>query len=235
MKNRLDQFFLKDPKVVEKIILALDLKPKDKILEIGAGEGVLTSALAKNGNQVIAVEIDPQFKEKLQKIPGKVTIVIKNALNVLKSKPSNLCFNKITGSLPSSIIEPLVHLLVKTKFDTAVFLFPLKFAYKLANHPLFPAFFDVEILEKVSRYCFYPVPRTNWALVRLTPKPDPLKTQEKERFLKQYLYFHPKAKPLNALSEGLIIFHHSLGEKLTKKEAKKIIQTQNPLLENKGG
>jgi len=227
--NKWEQFFLQDQKVVEKIATLLELRPKDKVLEIGAGKGEITRKLSETGATVLAVEIDSAFKQELIKIPGKVQVIIADALKVLKRKVyPNICFNKITGSLPSTIVEPLIHLLTKTDFELAVFLFPLKFAYKILNHPVFTAFFEIEIVEKVSRKSFWPIPRTNWAIVKIKKKPNPLATKEEERFLKQYLYFHPKAKKINALAEGLIQFWSYHGKLLTKKEAKKLA-TKNPL------
>lgn len=228
--NKWEQFFLQDQNVAEKITTLLELKPKDTVLEIGAGKGEITRNLSQTGATVLAIEIDPALKQYLRKIPGKVQVIIADALKVLKKKGyPNISFNKITGSLPSTIVEPLIHLLTKTDFELAVFLFPLKFAYKIFNHPVFTSFFEIEIVEKVSRKSFLPIPRTNWAIVKIRKKPNPLTTKEEERFLKQYLYFHPKAKKINALAEGLIKFWSYQGKFLTKKEAKKLA-TKNPLL-----
>lgn len=224
--NLLDQFFLVDQKVIQLIIGTAELSNKDSVLEIGAGKGIVTRELVKKAGKVIAVEIDKRFDKDLTKIHGKIRVIFADALEVLRE--NKIKFNKIVGSLPSSIVEPLMHVLSKIDFSLGVFLVPLKFAYKLTNHPVFSLYFDIEIKDKVSRKSFFPVPKTNWALIKLTKKPDALKIGDEERFLRQYVYEHKLAKKKNALREGLIKFYKARQKTLTKNEARKIIETKNP-------
>ncbi|HAI74097.1 TPA: 16S rRNA (adenine(1518)-N(6)/adenine(1519)-N(6))-dimethyltransferase RsmA, partial [Candidatus Moranbacteria bacterium] len=57
-KKSLGQNFLRDEKVLRKIIQSADLKPDDFVIEIGPGEGVLTQELAKYAKKNLAVELD---------------------------------------------------------------------------------------------------------------------------------------------------------------------------------
>lgn len=57
----LGQNFLIDKNVLAKIIAAAELKPSDKVIEIGAGTGVLTRELAKRVKKVAAFEIDKRL------------------------------------------------------------------------------------------------------------------------------------------------------------------------------
>ncbi len=225
-QNLLDQFLLVDETIIKKLVEAASVSKKDVVLEIGAGTGMITRKLAKKAGSVLAIEIDKSFKNDLKGLPKNVEVIFGDALDLLKKK---LKFNKIVANLPSSMAEPLVWKLIKYDFKVASFLIPLKFAFKLVNDKVFTAYFDFEILEKVSRGSFLPVPKTNWALVRMIKKPEPLKTGEVVRFLKQYVYEHPKAKTNNALAEGLIKFYQAQGKSLTKKQAKNLVTTKNPL------
>jgi len=226
----LDQFFLKDEEIIGLLVETLAIKKKDIIFEIGAGSGIITREITKKAGKVIAVEIDKTFAKDLKQIPGNIKLIFADALKVLKDrKKYSLKFNKIIGSLPSSIVEPLIPVLIGADFKMAVFLIPLKFAYKLINQPVFTAYFDTVIVKKVSRKSFCPIPKTNWALIRIIKKPDPLKTGERARFLRQYVCNHPKAETKNALVEGLITFYRAQGKSLTKKQAKTLVVTQNPL------
>jgi len=229
-QNLLDQFFLKDEEIIGLLVETLAIKKKDIIFEIGAGSGIITREITKKAGKVIAVEIDKTFAKDLKQIPGNIKLIFADALKVLKDrKKYSLKFNKIIGSLPSSIVEPLIPVLIGADFKMAVFLIPLKFAYKLINQPVFTAYFDTVIVKKVSRKSFCPIPKTNWALIRIIKKPDPLKTGERARFLRQYVCNHPKAETKNALVEGLITFYRAQGKSLTKKQAKTLVVTQNPL------
>lgn len=226
-ENLLDQFFLIDKNITRLIVATAELGKKDSVLEIGAGSGIVTREIAQKAGKVLAVEIDRQFEKDLKKIHGRVQAVFADALKVLREKRYK--FNKIVGSLPSSIIEPLMRILTRVNFDLAIFLVPLKFAYKLKDSNVFSAFFKIEILEKVFRKSFSPVPKTNWAMIKITRKPDPLKTGERKRFLQQFTYEHPRAELNNALTEGLVRFYKFQGRSLTKNQAREIIGTENPL------
>jgi 16S rRNA (adenine1518-N6/adenine1519-N6)-dimethyltransferase len=65
-KKRFGQHFLLDPRIANRIAsLAIDT-PAQRILEIGAGTGVLTAALRAHGAVVTAIEIDPRLVEILR-------------------------------------------------------------------------------------------------------------------------------------------------------------------------
>lgn len=50
------------PKLEARLVQELDVKPTDKILEIGTGSGYLTALLASLGRHVYSVEIVPELK-----------------------------------------------------------------------------------------------------------------------------------------------------------------------------
>lgn len=51
------------PKVVGRMLQALDVQPRETVLEIGAGTGYATACLAHLGEQVYSIEIDPDLAE----------------------------------------------------------------------------------------------------------------------------------------------------------------------------
>ena len=65
-KKSLGQHFLKNPKIVEKIVAAGEVAEGDTVLEIGPGTGALTDALLAAGAHVIAIEIDGRAVETLR-------------------------------------------------------------------------------------------------------------------------------------------------------------------------
>lgn len=68
-QRSLGQNFVVDPNTVRKIARIADVRSGDIVLEIGAGLGSLTAALAETGAQVIAVEVDrgivPVLREQM--------------------------------------------------------------------------------------------------------------------------------------------------------------------------
>ncbi len=65
-RKALGQNFLENPATAEKIAATAQIEPGDTVLEIGAGLGSLTDALAKHAGRVVAVETDPRLAELLR-------------------------------------------------------------------------------------------------------------------------------------------------------------------------
>ena len=66
-KPELSQHFLKSPKLALFLIGHSNIKKRDTVIDIGAGSGVITSALAKRCAHVIAVEPDADTAKILRK------------------------------------------------------------------------------------------------------------------------------------------------------------------------
>ncbi|MEX0917382.1 MAG: rRNA adenine dimethyltransferase family protein, partial [Candidatus Paceibacterota bacterium] len=65
-RKSLGQHFLRDTTALASIVSAAELSPKDVVLEVGPGEGVLTEALLKKTKKVVAIEKDHRLIEFLQ-------------------------------------------------------------------------------------------------------------------------------------------------------------------------
>ena len=64
--KRLGQHFLVDPNTTRKIVAVAGVEPGTRVLEIGAGAGTLTRALAAAGATVIAYEVDDRLAPVLE-------------------------------------------------------------------------------------------------------------------------------------------------------------------------
>ena len=65
-KPFLSQHFLRNPSLALKLIGHSNIKKRDTVLEIGAGSGVITTALAKRCSRVLSFELDPETVQKLK-------------------------------------------------------------------------------------------------------------------------------------------------------------------------
>ena len=65
-KFELDQHFLKSPKFALMLIGHSNIRKNDTVVEIGAGSGVITTALSKRCKVVYAIEPDHETAEKLR-------------------------------------------------------------------------------------------------------------------------------------------------------------------------
>ena len=173
----LGQHFLEDEAIVSRIVEYADLGPKDWVLEIGPGPGNLTAALAAKAEEVYAVEIDPEMAAQLSGRFSNVQVIAGDALKV--ELPA--C-NKIVSNLPYQISSSLTYRLLSRPFEMAVLMYQWEFARRLKAAPgsedygrlaMTAGFFcQAEILEKVSKMAFRPVPQVDSAIVRLLPRKD---------------------------------------------------------------
>ena len=111
-KRALGQNFVVDPNTVRRIARLADVKPGDRVLEIGAGLGSLTLALAESGADITAVEVDedllPLLRENVGHLPN-VTVVHGDAM---KLEWSSLLGGHsdwaLVANLPYNVATPLV-------------------------------------------------------------------------------------------------------------------------------
>ena len=118
-RKSLGQHFLIDETVLECILSTAELNPGDIVVEVGPGLGILTEGLAKQGAQVIAVELDRKLvtllKRRLTAFPD-VKIINADILRVtprqiLESKSAvSALFQgyKVIANLPYYITSPLL-------------------------------------------------------------------------------------------------------------------------------
>ncbi len=118
-RKSLGQHFLIDETVLECILSAAELSPGDIVVEVGPGLGILTEGLAKQGAQVIAVELDGKLvallKRRLADFPD-VKIINADILRItprqiLESKSAvSALFQgyKVIANLPYYITSPLL-------------------------------------------------------------------------------------------------------------------------------
>ncbi len=155
---------------------------KTKVLELGAGLGFLTEALAARAGQVVCVERDRDLVPILERQLGdRVKIVEADAATV---EPRELLgdVGVLAGNLPYQITGRLIELSVHNARDLtrAVFMVQLEVADRLAAGPgsktygalsvFTQAAFEVEKLFDVPRESFHPAPDITSAVVRLTPR-----------------------------------------------------------------
>lgn len=189
--DRLDQHFLVDETVIDRIVDAADLRPNDSVLEIGPGPGNLTAKLWEKlievRGRLATVEIDPQFQASLEQIPehDDISMYWGDAIKELKSIVAREKINKIVANLPYSIIEPLLIAVHASRLvETVVLLVGISYA-KRAMATIGPkgdseesftrtslmsqARFQPEIVEEVGPEKFFPAPATKSAILKLNP------------------------------------------------------------------
>ncbi|MFQ6119610.1 MAG: 16S rRNA (adenine(1518)-N(6)/adenine(1519)-N(6))-dimethyltransferase RsmA [Methanosarcinales archaeon] len=188
----MDQHFLIDKRVINRIIEYADLNKKDVVLEIGAGTGNLTQKLAEFANKVIAIEIDNKLIYRLNKnlkIIHDVEIIHGDALKIEFPE-----FNKVVSNLPYSISSKITFKLLQYNFDFGILMYQHDFARRMiasygnkdysrlsVNTQYFA---EVEILEIVPKTAFHPRPKVESAIIKLTPRESKYMVLDEQFFLK---------------------------------------------------
>jgi 16S rRNA (adenine1518-N6/adenine1519-N6)-dimethyltransferase len=71
---RLGQNFLSDPNLLDAIVRDAELRPDDVVLEVGAGEGVLSERIAEVVAHLHSVELDRGLAEALEPLVARPTV-----------------------------------------------------------------------------------------------------------------------------------------------------------------
>lgn len=106
---RLGQNFLADPNLLDAILRDAALSPADVVLEVGAGEGVLTERLAGAARHVHSVELDRSLEPALSALATRPNVdlhwadAMKLDLGALEPAPTAMVAN-----LPYSVATPLL-------------------------------------------------------------------------------------------------------------------------------
>ncbi len=223
-----DQFLLTDETVAQKMAAYAQLKETDVVLEVGAGTGILTRELAKKAERVIVFEIDTRFKPFLDNLSENVEVRYEDAWDYVqlhgkwwKKKE----YNKVVANLPYSFVEKFLHNLTFWEYEKAILMIPLKMTATIQKNPVFSSFFTLEVKEIVSKEKYYPIPRTNSAIIDLIHLPNMIETKNLGFFLRQYMYQHEDQLVKNSLREGIILFtQKARGMFMSKKQATTFVE-----------
>jgi 16S rRNA (adenine1518-N6/adenine1519-N6)-dimethyltransferase len=201
--RRKGQHFLFDKEIISRMSEYADLRSTDRVLEIGPGTGILTAFLAQRAGYVWAVEVDPALAEGLRGRFRNVDVVRGDALKV--DLPD--C-NKIVSNLPYQISSQITYRLLKRSFDLAVLIYQKEFAQRMLAEPGQAMYGRLgmavgylcqgEILERVPRSAWRPVPQVDSAIVRLRRKETDVDARGFMSFV-QGLFRQRRKKTRNAL------------------------------------
>ena len=186
---RLGQNFLADPNLLDAIVRDAELAPDDVVLEVGAGEGVLTERLASVAAHVHSVEIDRRLERALAPLAARREVslhwgdAMKIDLAGFEPAPTAMVAN-----LPYAVATPLIlrtiELLPSLASWTVMVQREIADRLRAASGSrtygspsvLVQLACEVELARKVDPAVFRPRPRVDSAILRLRrtgPGADP--------------------------------------------------------------
>lgn len=217
------QNFLGDEGLLADIAAACRLTADDTVVELGAGLGHLTRALAATGAKVVAVERDRDLvkvlQEELKALPN-VKVVAANAADLDFEAVACASRPVVAGNLPYQLSSPILFevLAQRARVKRAVFLLQKEVAERIAAPPggreygllsvLLQAFATVEVAFEVGAHRFHPPPKIDSAVavLELLEKPA-AEVRDFERF-KQVVkaaFAQRRKTLLNSLKSGRLV------------------------------
>lgn len=109
-QRHLGQHFLADPNIIGRIVLEADIEPGDRVVEVGAGTGTLTVALAAAGASVVAYEVDRTLRRLLNDVVAGADVVLRfeDAMALDWSAEFAQGDWKMVANLPYNVGTPLL-------------------------------------------------------------------------------------------------------------------------------
>lgn len=192
----LSQNFLHDRQLVKRLVRQASICSQDTVIEIGPGNGIITSELLAVARQVIAVELDPTLVKQLAaKFADNLNFVLIHQ-NILHFSYPSTAF-KVVSNLPFAIEGEIVHqILDLSNPPEDVHVVVIKEVaerwagvmregqFSLLHKP----WFDLKITHHFSPRDFVPVPKIRSVMFRATKRTEPLvskdRKQQYEAFIK---------------------------------------------------
>jgi 16S rRNA (adenine1518-N6/adenine1519-N6)-dimethyltransferase len=205
-KKRLGQNFLTNADRLSQIAAALNIKPGERVLEIGPGLGFLTKVLSQSGAYLTAVELDGQCVRMLNELSlPHLSLIESDFLTCDLSKILSEK-TKVVGNIPYNITSPIIAKLLGeigepspwlSAIDSIVLTVQREVALRLVASAgddhysqislLIEYFAEAEMLFSIEPEEFYPVPEVRSAVVRIKPRLKPPIQCRNHKLLRQII------------------------------------------------
>lgn len=205
LTKSLGQNFLHDGNQLRRIVRAAELKPTDKVLEIGPGLGPLTELLVGKAGSVLAIEKDARLARLLrqrfelssrpERERGQFELIEDDALEYLRRERPNWSGWKLVANLPYAVASPLLVDLAQGDPgpDRIVATLQLEVARRLmagagdADYGILTLLVQLDYQPaewfKIPASCFFPAPEVDSGCVVLVRRsPSPLRSEQRATF-----------------------------------------------------
>jgi len=220
-KKRLSQHFLTNLNAARRIVEYLDLKPGQKVLEIGPGKGVLTKYLLEKAEKVFGIELDSnlcKYLEEKFKDSENLEVINQDILNYdLKKVAKKEGSLKVIGNLPYKVTTPILEYLIQNRelIELAILTVQKEVAKRICAKPGtsewsplsigVQLFSNPELLFILKPNSFHPPPKVYSAVIRIEFLQNPKVEVEFPFFsnLVKALFSCRRKNLLNGLSKAL--------------------------------
>lgn len=185
--RRLGQHFLADANITRKIVALAGVGPGDRVVEIGAGTGTLTQALAATGARVVTYEVDSGLGKVLEEVTEGLDVEIRTE-DVTKVDFARRLVGEewtLVANLPYNVGTPVILDLLQDvpTVQRFVVMVQREVAERFVAAPSSEAYglpsviaaihSEARIAFRVPPQVFVPVPRVESAVVIMDRRPSP--------------------------------------------------------------
>ncbi|MCU1000939.1 16S rRNA (adenine(1518)-N(6)/adenine(1519)-N(6))-dimethyltransferase RsmA [Stenotrophomonas maltophilia] len=197
-KKQLGQHFLADRHYIDKIVMAVNPKAGDRLVEIGPGQGAITLPLLRVHPKLTVIEFDRDLIAPLTAAAaplGELAIVHRDVLRVDFTELADGQPIRLVGNLPYNISSPILfHALEHAAVIRDMhFMLQKEVVDRMAAGPgskvygrlsvMLQAYCQVTSLFVVPPGAFRPPPKVDSAVVRLVPRdPATININDHKRF-----------------------------------------------------
>lgn len=189
-KKRFGQNFLQDEAIIQRIVNSIRPTEKDFVIEIGPGLGALTKKIITQTKKMSVIELDrdviPKLKFNCDGL-GELTIFEQDALKTDFAKIAGNKKLRVIGNLPYNISTPIMFKLYEqlSVIQDMHFMLQKEVVERMVAQPGSKAYGRLSVMTQyacqaqmlfiVPPEAFIPAPKVDSAIIRLTPKENPLK------------------------------------------------------------
>ncbi len=180
-RKRLGQHFLTDRHYIARIVSAINPQQSDNLVEIGPGAGAITEPLIAALGHLHVIEVDRELAPALAQRFSSDQLTV-HQCDVLEfdfaTLPAPL---RVVGNLPYNISTPILFHVAQfaERIRDCTFMLQREVVERMVAAPSTPAYgrlsvmlqyrFAMEKMFNVPPGAFYPPPKVDSAIVRLTP------------------------------------------------------------------
>ena len=178
----MSQNYLRSPEAARQFLTAVRLAPDGLCLEVGAGEGILTTRLAAMTGEVIAYEIDEHLADRLRaRVAGRPNVRVMVGDFLTARQPVRPF--QVVGNAPFSLTSPIIDWCLRaSRMTAATLITQLEYARKRTggygrwSQLTVSTWPQVrwELRGTIARTEFRPVPRVDAGILRLERRAEPL-------------------------------------------------------------
>ena len=216
LKKSFSQNLIKDGNILRKMVALAGITQEDTVIEIGAGQGHLTRAIARSAGKVTAIELDrdmiPYLDSLISETPG-IEIIARDILTVDIASLASHGKIKVMGNIPYGITGPIIFKIIEGRsvIESAFLTVQKEIGDRVTAKPGTRAYgslsvicqlvADVKVLMRLKAHVFLPPPKVDSIYFSMIFKDDGSDVDDRLMSFVRTAFSHKRKFMRNALRD----------------------------------